>query len=65
MQWKNFLESSSCLKASKEEIQGVKNPYPTPTKTLVTMLKPNQIPNKAGRAKKKASFNGGSILLVL
>lgn len=65
MQWKNFLDSLSCLKASKVETHGVKNPYPTPTITLPAMLKPNHIANKAGKTNKNATFMGASNLLVL
>lgn len=65
MQWTNLLSSSSCLKASKEETQGAKKPYPTPTRTLPAKLKHNQIPNKAGKANKKATLSGSSNLLVL
>lgn len=55
----------SCLNASKAEIQGVKNPYPTPTRTLTARLRPNHIPNNAGSATKIASFREMANLFVL
>jgi hypothetical protein len=57
--------SSSCLKASKLAIQGAKNPYPSPTRTVPAMLKPSHIPNKAGKATKRATLRGISNLSVL
>lgn len=65
MQWKNFLDSLSSLKASKAETQGAKKPYPTPTSILPAMLRANQRPNKAGNPKKIATLSGASHLFVL
>ena len=65
IQCKNFLISSSCLKASKAETQGVKKPYPTPTITLPAMLRPNQRAASAGKLNKIAILSGISNLIVL
>ena len=65
IQCMNFLDSLSSLKASKAETHGVKNPYPTPTRTLPAMLRPNHKPNKAGKPAKIATLSGASNLLVL
>lgn len=65
IQWQSFMELSSILKASKDEIHGVKKPYPTPTRQLTAILRPNQIANRAGSTNRIAIFRGASILSIL
>ncbi|GER30875.1 hypothetical protein STAS_06840 [Striga asiatica] len=60
MQWQNFSNASSSLKASKDETQGVKKPYPRPTRQLPAILRANQRPNKAGKPNKIATLRGKS-----